>query len=175
MLRQSFYYSHFNQNKPMNTPITPTELTDKQELFCQEYLLDLNATAAAIRAGYSKETARSIGWENLTKPDIHTRIVELKATRAAKLEIDAEWVLRRLVAISDRAMQAEPVMWFNPEIKQMEETGEYRFDSAGANKATELIGKHIGFFEFDNKQKLPQTTVINNFSLKRRAPSPPQE
>ena len=45
-------------------------LTDKQEMFCREYLVDLNATQAAIRAGYSDKTARSVGNENLTKPDI---------------------------------------------------------------------------------------------------------
>ena len=45
-------------------------MTDKQKKFCSEYLKDLNATQAAIRAGYSKDTAVSIGCENLTKPDI---------------------------------------------------------------------------------------------------------
>ena len=46
------------------------DLTDKQALFVLEYLVDLNATQAAIRAGYSAQTARKIGSENLTKPDI---------------------------------------------------------------------------------------------------------
>jgi phage terminase small subunit len=46
------------------------KLTDKQKRFCEEYLIDLNATQAAIRAGYSAKTAKSIGQENLTKPDI---------------------------------------------------------------------------------------------------------
>lgn len=54
------------------------KLTDKQEKFCQEYLLDLNATQAAIRAGYSQETANRIGSENLSKLDIQNRLQELK-------------------------------------------------------------------------------------------------
>jgi len=74
-------------------------LTDKQEMFCREYLIDLNATQAAIRAGYSENTARKIGSENLTKPDVQNRIAELKANRNEQVNIDAAYVLRRLVEI----------------------------------------------------------------------------
>lgn len=75
------------------------KLTDKQELFAREYLKDLNATQAAIRAGYSEKTARKIGSENLTKPDIAERIIELKDVRNEEVGIDAAYVLRRLVEI----------------------------------------------------------------------------
>lgn len=75
------------------------KLTDKQELFCREYLKDLNATQAAIRAEYSEKTAYSIGQENLTKPEIQSRIAELNAERMEKLEVDASYVLKRLVEI----------------------------------------------------------------------------
>ncbi|WP_112197806.1 terminase small subunit [Rahnella sp. NRRL B-41462] len=74
-------------------------LTDKQEMFCREYLIDLNATQAAIRAGYSENTARKIGSENLTKPDVQNRIAELKLERNEQVNIDAAYVLRRLVEI----------------------------------------------------------------------------
>ncbi|MBC6659430.1 terminase small subunit [Morganella morganii] len=74
-------------------------LTDKQEMFCREYLVDLNATQAAIRAGYSDKTARSVGNENLTKPDIEKRIQELMSSRSEQLKVDAEYVLKRLVEI----------------------------------------------------------------------------
>lgn len=156
-------------------------LTDKQQRFCEEYLIDLNATQAAIRAGYSEKTAKDIACENLAKPNIHARIAELKAKRSEKLSIDAEWVLRRLVSISDRCMQHEPVMVFSPVDKAMvhkeDEEGNklYQFDSSGANRATEMIGKHIGFFEKDNEQGPAPVTVINNFSLKKRAPELPEE
>ncbi|GAA4434696.1 hypothetical protein GCM10023188_25940 [Pontibacter saemangeumensis] len=132
------------------------KLTDKQQRFCEEYLVDLNATQAAIRAGYSEKTANREGSRLLSKVDIHARVQELQQQRSEKLNIDTEWVLRRLVAISDKCMQAEPVMKWDPEEKAMVETGEYQFDSQGANKATEMIGKHIGFFEKDNEQgKVP--------------------
>jgi len=55
------------------------KLTAKQAKFCNEYLIDLNATQAAIRSGYSRKTARKIANENLTKPDIRARIAELQA------------------------------------------------------------------------------------------------
>lgn len=74
-------------------------LTDKQEMFCREYLIDLNATQAAFRAGYSERTARALGCENLTKPDIQNRIAELKAQRNEQVNIYAAYVLRRLVEI----------------------------------------------------------------------------
>lgn len=53
-------------------------LTDKQEKFCREYVIDLNATQAAIRAGYSEKTAGQIGFENLKKPEIENYINELQ-------------------------------------------------------------------------------------------------
>lgn len=150
-------------------------LTPKQERFCEEYLIDLNATQAAIRAGYSEDTAKQIGCENLTKPDLHARIVELQAARSARVQVDGDWVLRRLIEISDKCMQAKRVMVFDPEqrclVQKTTEEGEllYEFDSIGATKATELIGKHIGFFEKNNQQK--QAKVIITIGGKRPAPT----
>ena len=57
--------------------VTP-KLTAKQMRFCEEYLIDFNATQAAIRAGYSKKTAKEIGCENLTKPNIAGYLAELR-------------------------------------------------------------------------------------------------
>ncbi|EML1935518.1 terminase small subunit [Providencia stuartii] len=74
-------------------------LTDKQEMFCREYLIDLNATQAAIRAGYSEKTANRTASENLSKPDIQLRISELLKKRSDRLQINADYVLNRLVEI----------------------------------------------------------------------------
>jgi phage terminase small subunit len=108
---------------------------------------DLNGTKAAIRAGYAERTARITASQLLAKPNIRLRVNDLKAKRADELELDAYWVLKRLKDISDRSMQAVPVMVFDRAEGEMVETGEYEYDSMGANKATELIGKHIGMFE----------------------------
>lgn len=74
-------------------------LTPKQELFCHEYILDLNATQAAVRAGYSKKTANRISSRLLTKVDIQNRITELQVERNNRVQIDADYILNRLVEI----------------------------------------------------------------------------
>lgn len=144
------------------------DLTDKQKRFCEEYMIDLNATQAAIRAGYSERTAYSIGDENLRKPEISKHIQFLQSARSERTQIDADWVLARFKEISDRCMQKSPVMIRQGRdiVQKIDEEGNHvwEFDSTGANRATELIGKHIGWFETDNKQKkndpLPQDVLI---------------
>lgn len=133
-------------------------MTAKEQKFCDEYLVDLNATQAAIRAGYSEKTAGVIGWENLKKPYISGYIQEKRTKLTQKLEINHEWVLNRFKAISDRCMTAEPVLIPDGQ-GGMTESGEYKFDSSGSNKATEMIGKHLGFFEQDNKQSKAEVTA----------------
>lgn len=71
------------------------KLTPKQAMFVKEYLVDLNATQAAIRAGYSKKTAEAIGLENLGKPRIQTEINKAIAERSERTEIKADDVLNR--------------------------------------------------------------------------------
>lgn len=75
-------------------------LTGKRLLFCDEYLIDLNATQAAIRAGYSVKTARSQANELLTKPDIQAYIAEKRKALADKLDISQERVLKEYAAIA---------------------------------------------------------------------------
>ncbi|HDF2344076.1 TPA: terminase small subunit [Morganella morganii] len=148
-------------------------LTDKQEMFCREYLVDLNATQAAIRAGYSDKTARSVGNENLTKPDIEKRIQELKSERGERLEIDADYVLQRLVEIDQ--MDVLDILLSNGEIKPIKDwpkvwritmsgidVTEMAGDSAGLLKKIkwpdkvknlELLGKHISVQAFREQVK----------------------
>lgn len=125
------------------------KLTPKQEMFCLEYLKDLNATQAYIRAGYKVNgaTARVNASKLLANPNISARIEQMKNKRAAKIELDSDWVLKNLIAVAERAMQAVPVEVWDPQAKEMVPTGEFTFDSNGANKALELIGKHIGLFD----------------------------
>lgn len=75
-------------------------LTAKQQRFVEEYLVDLNATQAAIRAGYSVKTARAAGSENLTKPDIAAAITSAQQERATRVEIEADRVLQEVYAIA---------------------------------------------------------------------------
>lgn len=74
------------------------KLTDKQERFCQEYLLDLCATQAAIRAGYAPKRAAEQGYQLLQKTPVQERLRALKTERSRRTELDADYVLHRLVA-----------------------------------------------------------------------------
>jgi phage terminase small subunit len=74
-------------------------LTDKQRRFVDEYLVDLNATQAAIRAGYSQKTAASIGEENLRKPDIAKAVQDAQVARAKRTEITQDMMVRELAKI----------------------------------------------------------------------------
>jgi phage terminase small subunit len=72
------------------------KLTAKQQKFCREYLVDLNATQAAIRSGYSRKSAQVIGHENLTKPIIQQFIQASVEQTAEKTQTEAEWVISEL-------------------------------------------------------------------------------
>lgn len=77
------------------------QLTLKQKIFVDEYLIDLNATQAAIRAGYSKKTAYRTGADNLIKPQIQAQIQKRMKDREERTEITQDFVLRELYAIAN--------------------------------------------------------------------------
>ena len=121
---------------PTFRPLTPRMLR-----FVDEYLIDLHAQNAAIRAGYSKPTAKQIGYQLINKPPIAAEIAKRKAVLAKKAGVSQEWVMERLIENVGRAMQAEPVKDATGAT-----TGEYRYDGGVANRGLELLGKHIGMF-----------------------------
>ena len=132
------------------------KLTAKQELFCKEYLIDLNATQAAIRAGYSGNTACAIGTENLRKPHLAKFIAELKAERSDRVQIDADWVLAASKSLYDKCMEGEPLT-----DSEGNELGLAKFHPAGAAKAIELIGRHVNVKAFDADDRLTPQAPIN--------------
>ena len=123
------------------------DMTDRQERFAQEYVLDLNATKAAKRAGYSEKSAYSQGALMLKNDEVLARISILQKNAAETAGVTAVSVLTRLNEIADRCMQKKPVLKWDAESKSLVETGEWQFDAAGANRALELLGKHLGIFE----------------------------
>lgn len=117
------------------------KLTPKQDRFVAEYLVDLNATQAAIRAGYSKKTADVQGPRLLGNVRISDEITRRRAVIADKLEITQEWVIKKLVDNVERAMQAEPVLSVDGT-----PMGVYNYAGSVANGALTLLGKHLGMF-----------------------------
>ncbi|MCJ0927912.1 terminase small subunit [Acinetobacter lwoffii] len=145
-------------------------LTDKQQRFVDEYLIDLNATQAAIRAGYSEKTAAAIGAENLIKPNIQNAIQEAQARRQEQTQIDAAYVLKRLVEIDqmdvldimDDQMKIRPVnewpkVWrqYVVNLENLElSDGEGYFKKIkwpDKTKNLELLGKHVSVGAFKDK------------------------
>lgn len=116
-------------------------LTRKQALFVSEYLVDLNATQAAIRAGYSRRTADRQGHRLLKNAEIHGAVQTAMHARREHSELSEAWVLERLREVVDRCMESKPVL--DPHGKP---SGFYPFNAAGANRALELIGRHFGMF-----------------------------
>ena len=138
-------------------------LTAKQQRFCDEYLIDLNATQAAIRAGYSKKTARVIGQENLTKPAIKEYIEKRMAEKEKALIADQDEVMKYLTSVMRRELSEHVVITVVEENSSFEpdDEGKMRKRSkrtekpeiveiparlADANKAAELLGKAYALF-----------------------------
>ncbi len=108
--------------------MTADYLTAKQRAFVEEYQIDLNATQAAIRAGYSKDTAYSIGWENLKKPEIQSAIAQAMKMRSERAEVTADRVVEIISDTIEKCRQ------------------DNKFQAANVLKGCELLGKHIGMF-----------------------------
>ena len=102
-------------------------LTPKQQRFVEEYLIDLNATQAAIRAGYSEKTAKEIGSENLTKPNIAKAIAEAQEKLSNKAQVTVEMVVQGL-------------------LNEAKDLSEGSTQSARVS-AWAHLGKHLGMFK----------------------------
>lgn len=127
------------------------DLNDQQERFCHEYIVDLNGTQAAIRAGYSEKSAAQISSENLRKPNIRQRINELAKERNEAIGLSSQFVIDGIIKNIRRCEQAEqvydrkgePVLCEGPdgEIAPL-----FKYESFAALKGYELLGKHLKIF-----------------------------
>ncbi|MCT8775342.1 terminase small subunit [Glaesserella parasuis] len=127
------------------------KLTDKQQRFVEEYLIDLNATQAAIRAGYSADTARQIGAENLSKLVIQEAIQEAQNKRAERVNVTQDDVLKGLLEIISMSTGKQKIT--ETELSKVDgsivpmDVEKVCFEPHAANKALELLGKHLGMFK----------------------------
>ena len=122
-------------------------MTEKQRRFCDEYLVDLNATQAAIRAGYSPKTAYSIGTENLRKPELKEYIDARMAEKESELIADQNEVLKYLTTVLRGESQSEVVVVesvgdFMSQARTMKKAP----DEKERLKAAELLGKRYGLY-----------------------------
>lgn len=175
-------------------PAKTDQLTAKQERFCLEYMVDLNATQAAIRAGYSAKSAEVDGCRLLRNAKVRRKIEALKMERQARTEIRADDVLRALYAIAtvdpaavfDAGGKLKPIHEIPEHVRKClasVETDEL-FEGKGADrehigrtrkirfwdkpKALELLCKHLGLFEKDNSQQGATLTDIMAMVMAKR-------
>lgn len=113
-------------------------LTQKQRAFLVEYLRTNNQTEAARIAGYARRQAIT---PLMANGYIKAEIEHAKKNAGRSLGVNAAYVLGSLKEVAERSMEAVPVC-----DSEGNETGVYRFNASGANKALELLGKHVGIF-----------------------------
>jgi len=161
------------------------KLTLKQQRFVDEYLIDLNATQAAIRAGYSKKTAYSIGEENLKKPEIASEIVKAIEKRSEDTKIDSKWVLRRLAEESEadladifdkdgnvKSVHDWPLIWRQGLVDSFDQIGEgetqvtkLRFANRG--KRLDMLGRHVDVQAFKDRVEHSADKELAEWLLKK--------
>ena len=121
----------------LDLPLSEDQIRDKELAFAREFSMDWNKTQAAIRAGYSEESARYIGYELLKKPHILSFVKSIQMERAKRFEFDIDWVKDQFF---DCYMAAR-------------EKG----DERTAVKALANLAKILGAYEKHNAQTVPQT------------------
>lgn len=161
------------------------KLTAKQEAFCREYIIDLNGTQAAIRAGYSEKTAQQQAARLLLNVLVQKRISELKDKRNERTEINSDYVLKRLVEIDQLdildivdengdllPIKEWPKAWRvsvnGIDVIQMKSTEEIisylkKIKMPDKIRNLELLGKHVNVGAF--KEKLDISSLNANFEL----------
>ncbi len=165
-------------------------MTDKQQAFCEEYLIDLNATQAAIRAGYAVNSANEQGCQTLAKLNIQAEIQRLKDERSKRTEIKADNVVKELGKLAFSNIQDYLVVDEDGEThlksfdeieratlaaiesikisttKNKDDSREYtttQFKLCNKLNALEQLGKHLGIYEKDNDQK--RLTIVDIMAI----------
>lgn len=166
-LRAALFYSQ--------KEVRLTALTKKQKLFVEEYLIDLNATQAAIRAGYSPDSARQSGSDNMNNPYIRTHIDKAMAERSKRTGVNADRVVQELAKIAfinavdvidaktatvkEDALPEDTAAIQSVKVKTFGEDGlEREIKMADKLKALEMLGRHLGMF----KDKVELSGGLNN-------------
>ncbi|QIA76657.1 terminase small subunit [Rodentibacter caecimuris] len=129
------------------------KLTDKQKRFVEEYLIDLNGKQAAIRTGYSESTAEQQASRLLSYVKVQEAIQIAQNNRSARVQVTQDDVLRDLLEVRDICMGRKSII-VTDTVKNNQEgkitavdNPVFAFEPSGANKALELLGKHLGMFK----------------------------
>ena len=159
-------------------------LTNKEEIFCHEYIKDFNGKRSAIAAGWMEAGASVQASRTLVRPNVKKRIDQLKSERYERLKIDADYVLQRLVEIDsldaadiiDEENNILPIKQWPPEWRRYMASFEIGENLRGDTilkkikwpdkvKNLELIGKHIEVSAWKENAAVNVTTMIETKSL----------
>lgn len=165
------------------------KLTDKQKRFCDEYIIDLNATQAALRAGYCAKSINNIGPANLLKVGIRNEIQKLKSERSDRVQIEADSVVKELALVGFSNIQDYLTVEEDGEVflksfdaieteklaaiesikinttSNKDGSREYtttQFKLHSKNNALEQLGRHLGIFDKDNQQRMKPFILVFN-------------
>lgn len=134
-------------------------MTDKQKRFCDEYLIDCNATQAAVRAGYSPKTAKQTGCENLAKPDLKAYIDERLEEMHNEKTADAQEVLEYLTSVMRGEHKEQVLKLIGDGVQTISDIDVGAKDRI---KAAELIGKRYGMFKDGLAVEVEPVTLVND-------------
>lgn len=170
----------------------PKKMTPKKLMFCKEFLVDLNGTAAAIRAGYSEKTANEQASRLLADVNIQKEIERLKAERVERIQVNSDEILRELVRLSqsdirkvfDEDGALRPMAEWPDAIAACVASVEvdeiFEYEGSGddrkrvhigytkkvkfwdKNKALDMLGRHMKLFSDDDGSKTAATILIQN-------------
>lgn len=130
-------------------------MTDKQKRFAEEYLIDLNATQAAVRAGYSEKTAYSIGNENLSKPEIKAYIDEKLAEMKSERLADAKEVLEFFTSVMRGEIKEETLRFVGDGVQRIDKIASSTRERCNA---AERLGKYYSLFT--DKMRIAGNTQV---------------
>lgn len=157
--------THSSSEQGGNKMIFDSGLTPQQEAYCRGRSLGMSKKEAMSMAGLELNSANRT-WDKM--PAVQKRIQELSEivteNSIIKNGLDRGWVISRLMTVAERCMQAEPVM-----DRKGEPTGEYTFDSSGANRALELLGKTMRMFEAKEATKNDEYANLSDDEIARIA------
>lgn len=125
------------------------KLSARQKRFVDEYMLDHNGTQAAIRAGYSEATAKQTAYRVLRYEHVAAEIAEREKERRLRLGLDADWIVQQLVTVYEKSLVGAPRTSSTGKLHYATDDDGNRFaisdwSPSGANKALELLMKHLG-------------------------------
>lgn len=144
--------------------VLSVELSERERRFCEEYIIDYNASRAAVAAGSPAEHGSQRGWELLQRPEVQEYLRFLKSEQSVRTKITADYVLGRIVETLERCNQ-EVVPYRDRkgnhveiENKEGEFAKAYVYDAKNVLKAAELLGKHLALFTdvVDNRMTFTQ-------------------